>query len=159
MKREIPVPCDFQDAEHLDRLDVEVPLRHRQQLAVSQHEAFSEQCLIGLGRDRGRTQRVPQERGFKHMGQPDHIPGVEKIMPHETFNAAALPAMGRITHPRTDDGLQIEGQPFLGACRDIVKVKTDGPQKFPGPFGVSRFRLRQDPPTSASSPIVDVPYT
>ena len=80
-------------------------------------------------------------------------------MAHETLDAV-LPAVARIAHARTDNGLQVEGQPLLGASGDVVQMETNGPKKLPRPPGVPRFRAATaSPPTSASSPMVWVSYT
>ena len=156
MQFQAAVARHLQDAQHLDRLGIEIAAGHRQQLALRQHEAGVEQRLIGFRLDRRRAQRGAQDRRLQDAGQAHHLARGEEVVAHETLDAV-LPAVPRIAHARADHRLHVEGQAFLGAAGDVVQMEPHGPEEFPGAAAVPGLRWVRMPPTSASSPIVWVP--
>ena len=59
-------------------------------------------------------------------------------MLHEALDAV-LHAVARVAHAGADHGLQVEGQAFLGAAGDVVKVEAHGPEEVPRPADRARF--------------------
>src|SRR5262249_41744860 len=57
--------------------------------------------------------------------------GHQKIMLHEPLDAAAAGMVG-VAHPLADLGLQIEGQPLLGAAGEVMEVAANHPQELLG---------------------------
>ena len=141
MQFQIAVARDLQDAQHLQRLGVEVAARHRQQLALGQHEPAFQQRLVGLRRDRRRTQRLAQNARLQDAGQAGDLARGQEIVAHETFDAI-LAAVPGVAHARADHRLEIERQPLLGAAGDVVQMKPHGPQEFPGAAAMLRLGLR-----------------
>ena len=138
MQFQIAVARHLQDAQHLQRLRVEVAPRHRQQLTIGQHEAAFQQRLVGLRRDRRRTERLAQNAGLQDAGQAGDLARGQEIVAHETFDAV-LAAVPRVAHARADHRLEIEGQPLLGAAGDVVQMEAHGPQEFPGAAAMLRL--------------------
>ena len=69
MQFQIAVARHLQDAQHLQRLAIEVAARHRHQLPFSQHEAALQQGRVGLRRDRRRPERLAQDRRLQDTRQ------------------------------------------------------------------------------------------
>ena len=69
-------------------------------------------------------------------------------MLHEALDAV-LHAVARVAHAGADHGLQVEGQAFLGAAGDVVKMEAHGPQEVPRPADGAGFLRRQQPATGA----------
>ena len=142
MQFQIAVARDLQDAQHLQRLGVEVAPRHRQQLALGQHEPAFQQRLVGLRRDRRRTQRLAQNARLQDARQAGDLARGQEIVAHETFDAV-LAAVPRVAHARADHRLEVERQPLLGAAGDVVQMEAHGPQEFPGAAAMLRLGLRR----------------
>ena len=140
MQFQIAVARHLQDAQHLERLGVEVAARHRQQLALGQHEAALQQRLVGLRRDRRRAERLAQDARLQDARQAGDLARGQEIVPHETFDAV-LAAVPRVAHARADHRLQVERQPLLGAAGDVVQMEPHGPEEFPGAAAMLRLGL------------------
>ena len=143
MQFQVPVARHAQDAQHLDRLDVEPPTGQRQQLAFRQHEAGGDQRLVGLGLDRRWPQCGPQDGGFQDAGQTGNLARVQEEMAHETLHPV-LAAAPCVAHPGTDHRLQIERQPLFGTPRHVMQVEPDGPQELPRASSMAGFLVGQD---------------
>src|SRR5204862_8173027 len=50
----------------------------------------------------------------------------QEVMLHEAFDAAGARMIG-VAHAAADLGLQVEGQPLLGAAGEIMKMAAHGP--------------------------------
>ena len=138
----VAIARHLQHAEHLHRLGIEVAARHRQQLALGQHEAAFEQRLVGFRRDGRRPERLAQDGGLQDAGQPGDLARRQEVVAHETFDAV-LAAVAGIAHAGADDGLEVEGQALLGAAGDVVQVEPHGPEEFPGAAAMLGLGRRQ----------------
>ena len=80
--------------------------------------------------------------GEEHARQAADPLGLQEIELHEPFDRALAGAIGEI-HPFRDLALEIEGQPVLGAPRDLVEVAAHRQQEPFGPAEAPVFGLGQ----------------
>ena len=160
MHLEVAVAGDPQDAEHLDRISIEIAAGHRQQLALRQHEAGVEQRLIGLRFDRRRAERRAQDRRFQNARQAGNVSGIQEVVAHEPLDAVLF-AVPCVTLASAHDRLHVERQPIFRAARHVMQVEPHCPlrnSQARRPWRASCC-VRMPPEISSSSPIVCVSKT
>ena len=128
MNVEIVLLRDMEQAQQSDRIGLEEILgRDRQPLAVDD-KAF-ERAAPGTPADPGQAALVLLI-GFEDRAEnPSQIADIlrdQEIVLHEPFDTAR-PGMIGVAHAAADLGLQVEGQPLLGAAGEIMQVTAHRP--------------------------------
>ena len=68
------------------------------------------------------------ERGAEDPGQRAHVLGDQVVALHEALDRPHPVALA-VAHAPGDLGLQVEGQPVLGAAGQVVQMAAHGPQE------------------------------
>ena len=86
---------------------------------------------------------VDLERGAEDAGQVADVLGDEEVALHEALDAEHAGCVG-VAEARGQLGLEVEGQPLLGAAGEEVQVAAHGPEEILGALEAPELGARED---------------